>query len=187
RVSRTGTGHMTSPKGRKFSSVDTGGGQGSNAPVDYRVDSGLGILTFQDGTGTNRLDGPFLASFLAALGRAEADAGVKAILLRSAEDAFCLGMNLDVLQESLAAQSGRSGGSDEGAERASAVALYGQALEGIAFGSKPVICLVEGAVKAGGMGIVAAADIVIADTVRASFELSEVLFGLIPANVLPFL
>ena len=37
------------------------------------------------------------------------------------------------------------------------------------------------------MGIVAAADIVIADTVRASFELSEVLFGLIPANVLPFL
>ena len=39
---------------------------------------------------------------------------------------------------------------------------------------------------AGGMGLVAAADVVIA-TPRSSFQLSEILFGLLPATVAPFL
>ena len=51
---------------------------------------------------------------------------------------------------------------------------------------KPVIASIDGEVLAGGMGLVLAADIVIA-TARSSFGLSEVLFGLIPAYVLPFL
>ncbi|MCK5219600.1 enoyl-CoA hydratase/isomerase family protein, partial [bacterium] len=43
----------------------------------------------------------------------------------------------------------------------------------------------QGAVKAGGVGLVGACDIVLA-TEKASFEMSEVILGLIPANVLPF-
>ena len=43
-----------------------------------------------------------------------------------------------------------------------------------------------GRVTAGGMGLVAAADVVIA-TPRSTFQLSEVLFGLLPATVAPFL
>jgi enoyl-CoA hydratase/carnithine racemase len=50
----------------------------------------------------------------------------------------------------------------------------------------PVACLVQGEVKAGGVGLACACDIVVA-TEAASFELGEVLFGLIPANVLPYL
>jgi enoyl-CoA hydratase/carnithine racemase len=50
----------------------------------------------------------------------------------------------------------------------------------------PVVCLVQGEVKAGGVGLACACDIVVA-TEAASFELGEVLFGLIPANVLPYL
>ncbi|MFF2651023.1 enoyl-CoA hydratase/isomerase [Streptomyces sp. NPDC058045] len=45
---------------------------------------------------------------------------------------------------------------------------------------------VRGQVNAGGVGFVAASDIVIADT-TATFGLSELLFGLYPAMVLPFL
>ncbi|BDG78963.1 enoyl-CoA hydratase/isomerase [Bacillus subtilis] len=45
---------------------------------------------------------------------------------------------------------------------------------------------VRGAVNAGGIGFVAASDIVIADD-TAVFSLSELLFGLFPAMVLPFL
>jgi len=45
---------------------------------------------------------------------------------------------------------------------------------------------VRGKANAGGMGFVAACDIVIADG-TAEFSLSELLFGLIPACVLPFL
>ncbi len=49
-----------------------------------------------------------------------------------------------------------------------------------------VISHVRGKVNAGGVGFVAASDIVIADD-TAVFSLSELLFGLMPACVLPFL
>lgn len=48
------------------------------------------------------------------------------------------------------------------------------------------IAHVRGKVNAGGVGFVAACDIVIADD-KAVFSLSEMLFGLIPACVMPFL
>ena len=51
---------------------------------------------------------------------------------------------------------------------------------------KPVIAAVDGEVLAGGMGIALACDIVIA-TKRSLFGLSEVIFGIIPAYVFPFL
>ena len=162
-----------------------------NSPVYSQVDSGLGILTLADGQGTNRLDGPFLQALLSALEDLIKNLEVKVILLRSAEENFCLGMNLDVLKESLdrgAVEAGNAkSDNNQGAARADGVSLYGQVLDLIAFGPKPVISLVEGPVKAGGVGIIAASDIVVAHGQKASFELSEVLFGLIPANVLPFL
>jgi polyketide biosynthesis enoyl-CoA hydratase PksH len=48
----------------------------------------------------------------------------------------------------------------------------------------PVIALVGGRVLGGGVGLVAASDIVIA-TPDATFGLPELLFGLVPATVLP--
>ncbi|MBE0530079.1 MAG: enoyl-CoA hydratase/isomerase [Rhodospirillales bacterium] len=48
------------------------------------------------------------------------------------------------------------------------------------------LAVVRGRVNAGGVGMVAACDIVLADS-TASFGLSEMLFGLFPACVLPFL
>jgi len=52
--------------------------------------------------------------------------------------------------------------------------------------NKVVIAKVEGKVNAGGVGLVAASDIVVAHT-QATFGLSEALFGLLPACVMPFL
>ena len=48
------------------------------------------------------------------------------------------------------------------------------------------IAHVRGKANAGGIGFVAACDIVLADS-AAVFSLSELLFGLMPACVLPFL
>lgn len=48
------------------------------------------------------------------------------------------------------------------------------------------VAMVRGRVNAGGVGLVAACDIALADS-TASFSLSEMLFGLFPACVLPFL
>lgn len=51
---------------------------------------------------------------------------------------------------------------------------------------KIVIALVDGDVMAGGIGLVAASDFVLA-TRRSTFALTEALWGLLPAIVLPFL
>jgi polyketide biosynthesis enoyl-CoA hydratase PksH len=56
----------------------------------------------------------------------------------------------------------------------------------MASGSFITVSHVQGAVNAGGVGFVAASDIVIAND-SAVFSLSELLFGLFPAMVLPFL
>lgn len=56
----------------------------------------------------------------------------------------------------------------------------------LATGPYITVSHVRGKVNAGGVGFIAASDIVLADE-TASFSLSELLFGLIPACVLPFL
>jgi 3-carboxymethyl-3-hydroxy-acyl-[acp] dehydratase len=56
----------------------------------------------------------------------------------------------------------------------------------LATGPYVTISRVRGKANAGGVGFVAASDIVIADD-TAQFSLSELLFGLYPACVLPFL
>jgi len=56
----------------------------------------------------------------------------------------------------------------------------------LATGPFITVAHVRGKVNAGGVGFVAASDIVIADD-TAQFSLSELLFGLYPACVLPFL
>ena len=56
----------------------------------------------------------------------------------------------------------------------------------LALGSFVSVALVRGQATAGGVGFVSACDIVLADE-TAIFSLSELLFGLIPACVLPFL
>lgn len=56
----------------------------------------------------------------------------------------------------------------------------------MATGPYVTISHVRGRVNAGGVGFVAASDVVLADE-TAQFSLSELLFGLFPACVLPFL
>ncbi len=63
---------------------------------------------------------------------------------------------------------------------------YIKAVMAIRNSPKPVIAAIDGEVLAGGMGIALACDIVIA-TKRSIFGLSEVIFGIIPAYVFPFL
>jgi enoyl-CoA hydratase/carnithine racemase len=121
-----------------------------------------------------------LTALESALEGAIANPSIRAVALVADGPAgapFCHGMNLDSLATSLDADN---------EPRAQAIAMYGRVLELLAFGPKPSLALVGGSVKAGGVGLVAACDFVIA-TSQANFELSEVFFGLIPANVLPYL
>ena len=148
------------------------------AGIQVHIDSGLGIMTLADPAGGNRLNPPVLAALLEALRRLSGDAAVRAILLRSSGSAFCLGMDLAGL--AAAGEEPRRAGID------AAVAAYVSLLSGIHEAPKPVIALVSGPVKAGGVGLASACDVVVASE-ESTFELGEAFFGIIPANVLPFL
>ena len=105
----------------------------------------------------------------------ENDDTVKIIILSSTGNVFSNGMDFRELsqKDSLDELVGFSG-------------VYYDLLLKIASIDKVVISLVEGRVNAGGMGFIAASDIVIGNS-QASFSLSEALFGLVPACVFPFL
>ena len=146
--------------------------------IRVETDSALGIITLDDPAGGNRLHPEALAALREGARVLVDDPGVRAVLLRSSGDPFCLGMDLE-----------RLGGADDASRAAGiegAVGDYVRLLDGIHDSPKPFIAAVEGAVKAGGVGLVSACDVVVA-TERASFELGEAFFGIIPANVLPFL
>ncbi|MFE9722746.1 enoyl-CoA hydratase/isomerase [Streptomyces sp. NPDC005794] len=105
-----------------------------------------------------------------------AEEHAKVLVLEGLPEVFCWGADF----EEIAAGDG-----DGGNEGSPATALYDLWLS-LAFGSFVSVAHVRGKVNAGGLGFVAACDIVLcADTVM--FSLSELLFGLMPACVLPFL
>ncbi len=148
------------------------------ALIEQYEDSHVSVITLSDGEHGNLLSPEGLEELAAALHRSQDDPHVRAILLRSNGPAFCLGMDL----ARLAAHASRASRAD--AEKA--VDRYAGVLQTIFSATLPVVCLVEGEVKAGGVGLVCACDIVVAGE-RATFELGEVIFGLIPANVLPYM
>ena len=146
--------------------------------VEQQLDAGVAIITLQDAEHGNLLTPRIVEELASAFERSVRDLQARAVLLRSDGAAFCLGMDLGLL----ATRAGR--GSQAEAKRA--VGRYADLLAAMFRAPLPVVCLVQGEVKAGGLGLVCASDIVVA-TEAASFELGEVLFGLIPANVLPYL
>lgn len=138
-------------------------------------DSHVSLITLNDPENGNRLNVRILESLVTAFDEARRDKETRTILFRARGDAFCLGMDL-------------GGWKDDGIPDAAddAIRLYSNLLWDMFTCPKPVLCLVSGQVKAGGMGLLCASDIVMS-TDQSSFELGEVLFGLIPANVLPYL
>lgn len=123
----------------------------------------------------NSLNSVLIKEVLGVLEDAEQDTSIKVIVFVGNEQVFCTGMDFNAVNE---------GGSDTviGDDPND----YYNLLKYISLCSKIVISKVDGKVNAGGIGIVAASDIVIAGE-QATFGLSEVLFGLLPACVMPFL
>lgn len=144
--------------------------------VEQYIDSHAAIITLNKSKEGNLLNNKSMEALFKAFTSAVSNTDVRVIILRSNGSNFCLGMDLVMLQ------------SIEGDKKTAkdTIFLYVKLLSFIHASCKPVLCLINGAVKAGGVGLVGACDIVIASEI-STFELSEVFFGLIPANVLPFI
>ena len=98
------------------------------------------------------------------------------VVLEGLPEVFCFGADFKGIHAKI---------SSEQQEEHSPEPLYDLWLK-LATGPYITISHVRGKANAGGVGFVAASDIVIADQ-TAQFSLSELLFGLLPACVLPFL
>ena len=124
----------------------------------------------------NAFDAEMVEALTATLRRLEADEAVRAIVLTGAGRSFCAGADIENMRRT--AQFTR----EQNLENARATALMLQTLYRL---EKPTIACVRGAARGGGVGLVSACDIAIGER-GASFRLTEVKLGIIPAMISPF-
>jgi methylglutaconyl-CoA hydratase len=119
----------------------------------------------------------FDAELIAELAEAFVDVGkARAVVLAGEGPSFCAGADVDWMRASIAL--------DYDSNVADANALRGM-LEAIDRCPAPVVARVQGHALGGGAGLVACADIAVADE-KAVFAFSEVKLGIIPAVISPF-
>ena len=135
--------------------------------VHYAVADEVATLTLDSPHNRNALSRQLVGELFDGLDRAEADDAVKVVLLRSADRVFCSGADLS---------EATGEGMAEGARKI--VELQRR----IVASPKPVVVRLDGPVRAGGIGIVAASDIAVAAP-GASFALTEVRLGLAAAVI----
>ena len=135
--------------------------------VHLDIEGPRATITLDSQHNRNALSRRLVAELFAALEAAEADPEVRVVLVRAAGKVFCSGADLS---------EATADGMEEGARRIVALQRY------VVTMSKPVVLRLHGAVRAGGIGLVAASDVVVADE-DATFALTEVKLGLAAAII----
>jgi methylglutaconyl-CoA hydratase len=136
--------------------------------LQVTVARGVATLTLDSPSDRNALSRAMRAQLRSALADALADDAVRAIVLDHTGRVFCSGMDL---REA-------TGGSAED----QGVREFPELLQSLWSSPKPVMAVVRGPARAGGVGLLAACDVVVAGT-SATFAFSEVRLGLVPAVI----
>ena len=140
---------------------------GTTELVHYAVGDGIATITLDSPHNRNALSRQLVTELFAHLEAADADERVKVVVVRAEGKAFCSGADLS---------EASADGMEEGAKLL--VAMQRR----IVSMAKPVVTRLHGAVRAGGIGIVAASDIAISAD-DATYALTEVRLGLAPAVI----
>jgi enoyl-CoA hydratase/carnithine racemase len=135
--------------------------------VHYAAADGIATITFDSPHNRNALSKQLVSELYDGLGKAGADDEVRVVVIRAEGKVFCSGADLS---------EAAAGSMEEGAK--AIVELQRRIVEF----PKPVVTRLHGAVRAGGIGIVAASDIAIAAD-DATFALTEVKLALTPAVI----
>jgi methylglutaconyl-CoA hydratase len=131
--------------------------------------SGVTTLTLDSPHNRNALSTPLMTQLLAALDDAVRDEAVRVVVLSHAGPVFCSGADL---KETAAAYA--SGTVPAG--------MLGDVLAAVWECPKPVLARIAGPARAGGLGLIAAADLAVC-TESATFAFTEVRIGVIPAVI----
>ncbi|HVB43561.1 MAG TPA: enoyl-CoA hydratase-related protein [Streptosporangiaceae bacterium] len=134
--------------------------------VRTETTGGVATITLDSPHNANALSTRLLTQLRTALDDAIADPDIRVVVLTGAGRVFCAGADL---KEALTSPTG-------------ATSLMSEVVTLIWASPKPVICRVNGAARAGGIGLVAVCDIAIAVR-QATFAFSEVRIGVVPAVI----
>ena len=136
----------------------------------------IGLITMNRPERHNAFDDALIAELTEAFRSMEAEDGIRIVVLSGTGKSFSAGADLNWMK--------RMAGFSIEENRRDAMGL-GALMRTIAHLRKPTIARVQGAAFGGGVGLVACCDIAVA-TQDASFALSEVKLGLIPAVISPY-
>lgn len=136
--------------------------------VHLSIERGIATITLDSPANRNALSAALVTRLADHLAAAVADDGARAVVLTHTGGTFCAGADL--------AEAAREGGPGKGTARL--VDLLRSILEA----PIPVVGRIDGHVRAGGMGLVAACDVVVAGA-ASTFALTEARLGLSPAII----
>ena len=140
----------------------------SDRVLQVSVARGVATLTLDSPANRNALSRAMRAELGSAVREALADDAVRVLVLDHTGRVFCSGMDL--------AEAAGGGAEDQG------VREFPELLHALWNSPKPVVAVVRGPARAGGVGLAAACDVVVA-AASASFAFSEVRLGLVPAVI----
>ncbi|MFC5001491.1 enoyl-CoA hydratase-related protein [Dactylosporangium cerinum] len=130
---------------------------------------GVATVTLDSPSNRNALSTALIEELLAALAAAAEDDAVRVVVLTHTGPVFCSGA--DLKETAAAFGSGRP-----------PINRLGEVLTAIWEGPKPVVARLTGPARAGGLGLIAAADLAVC-SLDATFAFSEVRIGVIPAVI----
>jgi methylglutaconyl-CoA hydratase len=136
--------------------------------VHYTVSRGVATITLDSPHNRNALSAQLRRELRGHLSSAGHDDTARVIVLDHTGPVFCAGMDLK--------EAGGASSSDQGVNEFPAI------LEAIWTSPKPVVAKLAGPARAGGVGLVAAADIAVAAE-DATFAFTEVRIGVVPAVI----
>lgn len=125
----------------------------------------------------NALSDELLTALETAFEVVEKDPSIRVLVLAGRGPAFCAGGDLAKMEKAAKMTKARS--------RREA-SRFAKLLYGMRTHAKPIVARVQGPAFAGGMGLVAACDLVVAAQ-EAEFALPETRIGLVPAMISPYL
>lgn len=145
--------------------------------VLYQVNDGVGYVTLNRPEKRNALNDALISGLKTALGEANRDESIRAIVITGAGKDFCSGADLEALET--ISKASVAGNVDD-ARSLMELFMLMRALP------VPVIAAVRGRALAGGCGLASACDIILASA-DARFGYPEVKIGFVPAMVMAIL
>jgi methylglutaconyl-CoA hydratase len=136
----------------------------------------IGLVTMNRPDRHNAFDDALIAELTDALRSMEAEDGIRVVVLAAVGKSFSAGADLEWMRR----MAGYS--KEENVNDAMGLAALMRTLAHL---RKPTIARVQGSAFGGGVGLVACCDVAVA-VQSASFSLSEVKLGLIPAVISPY-